>query len=308
MRNLVKNMNKEGIGTLLAFGTAIISGFSIFANKFFVIGLDPTVFTALRAIIIGLLFLSLSLIFNSWKDKENSKVRWGYLIFIGIVGGGIAFLLFFSGLKLTTGGRASFIHKTLPLYATLLAFIFLKEKISRKQWIALGVMLIGLVVLVSNTIVPSDLWMNPAIGDLMVLGATVLWAVENVVARKAMIKGESNFVVSFARMFFGAVFLFGVLLFMNNLGALANLTGTQWSYILASTALLFGYVLTYYWSIRYINVSKASTILLLSPVITLVLGATFLAEPVGTMHLIGGALILIGGYFISGIKSEMSRI
>lgn len=300
--------SKEVIGTLLAFCTAIISGFAIFANKFFIIGLDPVVFTALRAIIIGLVFLVMSLVFNSWGKKENKKLRWGYLVVIGLIGGGLAFLWFFSGLKITTGGRAAFLHKTLPLYVLVLAFLFLKEKITKKQVFAMLLMIGGIAVMSFSSIVPSALWLNPQMGDALILGATILWAFENVIAKKAMLRGEHNFVVSFARMFFGAVFLFGVALLRGKIWLIFGLTGTQWFYIALSTIILFGYVLTYYWAIRYINVSKAATILLLSPVITLVLGGVFLGEPMPVLQLAGSALILVGAYFIATVKSEFSRV
>jgi len=301
-------MSKEGIGTFLAFLTAIVSGVSIFANKFFITGLDATVFTAVRAIIIGLVFLVLSFYFHSWKAKENKKIHWGYLLFIGIVGGGIAFLLFFNGLQLTTAGRAGFLHKTLPLYATVLAFLFLKEKIGMRQGLALLIMLAGLAVMVLSSIPAGELWANPQLGDGLVIAATVLWAIENVVAKKAMLKGESNFVVSFSRMFFGGVLLFGIVLFMGNFDSILRLSGTQWIYVLASSALLFTYVLTFYWSIKYINVSKATTILLLAPVITLILGSMVLHEPAPAWQIVGSALILIGAYFVYGVKSEFREI
>ncbi len=125
--------NKEVIGTILVFITAIISGFSIFANKIFVASIDPLVFTALRALFIGLIFLILSFAYSNWNPKKFKKVSWKYLIAIGIIGGGIAFWMFFSGLKLTTAGRSGFIHKTMPIYVLALALIFLKEKTSKKQ-------------------------------------------------------------------------------------------------------------------------------------------------------------------------------
>jgi len=300
--------NKESIGTALAFIAAIISGFAIFANKIFIISIDPLVFTALRALIIGFMFLVLSLFNNKWSFKGFRKVSWKYLFAIGIIGGGAAFFLFFSGLKLTTSGSAAFLQKTLPLYVTIFAFIFLKEKITRKQLLALLAMSTGTIVLSFGGIAPSNLWTNPSFGDFLVICATILWGIENVISRKAMISGESNFVVSFARMFFGSLFLFGILLISNNLSSLFTLTQIQWLYILISTTILFGYVLSYYWSIKYINVSKASTILLISPIITMLLGSTFLSEPTTVIHILGSLIILIGAYFISNIKSEFSRI
>lgn len=307
--SLLPNMaKKETIGTLLAFLTAIISGFAIFIHKFFIIGLDPTIFTAVRAIIIGLVFLVLSLVFNSWGKKESKKLKWSYLLIIGIIGGGLAFLLYFSGLKLTTSGRTAFLHKTLPFYVLILAFFFLKEKITKKQLLAMLVMFVGIVVMYSASITPGELWLNPRTGDLLVMAATILWAVENTIAKKTMLEGTHNFVVSFARMFFGALFLFGVALLTNKLSLILTLTATQWFYILISTIILFFYIFTYYWAIRHINVSKAASILLISPVITLILGTTFLGEPAPALQLVGSALILIGAYFIATVKSEFARI
>lgn len=300
-------MKKEALGTFLVFLTALISGFSIFANKIFVASINPLVYTTIRSLAIGTIFFILSLSYNHWKIKKFTSVSWKYLLSIGIIGGGIAFWLFFSGLQATTSGRAGFIHKTLPIYVTILAFIFLKEKITKKQLFALGISIVGLIVLLYSSVTPTDLWNNPQLGDLLILGATVLWGIENILARKAMINGENNFVVSFSRMFIGGLFLAGIILIIGKANLFLELNGTQWLYILLSTVILFGYVLTYYWGIKYINVSKAATILIVSPVITLILGVSFLGEPLPTLQLVGSALILIGVYFIATVKSEFSR-
>jgi len=297
--------NKEMFGTLLALFTAVISGISIPLNKVFVVDLDPLVFTAVRAVIIGVIFLLLSFATHG-LNKKQLKTDWKYLAVIAVIGGALAFLLFFSGLKLTTAGRAAFLHKTLPLYVAVIAFVFLKEKIPRKQVYALAIMLVGTLVLYSAQITTSGLWMDPHLGDLLVLGATVLWAVENVAARKVMSRGGTNFMVSFARMFFGGVILFGAVILTNKFDVLFTMTTPQWNSIFVSTVVLFGYVLFWYWSLKHINVSKASTLLLLAPVVSLVVGALWLGEPTPAVQLLGSALILIGAYFVSGIKSEMA--
>lgn len=299
-------MRKETFGTILAFTTAIISGFAIPINKIFVVKMEPVVFTALRALIIGLVFFLLATFHSLRFSKEISfrKIPWKYMISIGLIGGGLAFLLYFTGLKLTTAGRAAFIHKTLPLYITILAFLFLKEKISRKQIIALMLMFSGTVLLVSAKINPAVLWSNPSFGDILAITATFLWAVENVISRKAMLNGSTNFAVACARMFIGSLFLFASVLILGKTDALLSLTEQQVINVLISTAILFGYVFTWYWSIKLINVSKASTILLLAPVISLILGAVWLGEPVPEIQILGSALILIGAYFVAKVESK----
>ena len=301
-------MSKEIAGTLLALITAIISGCAIFANKIFVVDLDPTIFTAVRAMIIGLLFFIISLFQCRFRLSSFKKVSWSYLLAIGIIGGGFAFLLFFSGLQLTTAGRAAFLHKTLPLYVTVLAFFFLKERITKKQLTALILMFAGTLILYSATLSPAALWTNPALGDVLIILATLFWGIENVIARKAMLLKETNFVVTFGRMFFGALFLFGAVLLLGKFELLFALQTHQIVNLLASTALLFGFVLTYYWSLRYINVSKSATMLLLAPVITLALGIMFLGEPAPPLQLLASAIILAGAALIVKVKSEFQAV
>mgnify|MGYP000014567734 FL=1 len=292
-------VSNETKGTFLVFLTALESGLAIIVNRYFVTKIDPLIFTVIRAFFIGLVFLIISLLQSNFNLKKFKRVSWKYLLAIGIIGGGIAFLLFFTGLKMTTGGRAAFLHKTLPLWASLLAFLFLKEKITREQLIAMFTMLLGLSLMEYDNI-PVDI----RLGDLLVLLATILWAIENTIARKAMLLKETNWVVTFSRMFFGSLVLFSIMFLVGKINLLFELTHQQIVYITVSAAMLTWYVLTWYWGLRYINLSKASTILLLSPVISLVAGYYFLNEPIFKLQIAGSMLILVGAYHIIKVKSE----
>jgi len=297
-------MKKEFLGTILAILTAIVSGFAIIANKAFVVDMDPMVFTSIRALFIGIAFFIISSIQCKFNYKKFKRVPWKYLIFIGLIGGAFAFLFFFTGLKFTTGGRAAFLHKTLPIYVMIFAFLFLKEKISKKHVFALILMFIGLILITSSEINPTLLWRDPSLGDLLIILATIFWGVENTIAKHAMIKGGSNFIISFGRMFFGAIFLFGMILFFGNFDLFFYLTTQQIISIFVSTLILFDYVFLWYYSIKLINVSKAASFLLLAPVVSLILGVSILEEPLPIIQLIGSVFILIGAYIVSKIKSE----
>lgn len=302
MKKRVQKLSKSELrGTLLILLTAFISGFSIVVNRFFVTEekIDPLLFTAIRALFIGIIFFFISFYISQSKKTSFNKVSWKYLISIGLIGGSFAFWMFFTGLKMTTAGRAAFIHKTLPIYALILGVIFLKEKITKKQLSALIIMLLGLLIMESSKLSPDI-----RLGDMLVLGATVLWALENTISKKAMLKKESNWVVTFSRMFFGSLVLFGVIILLGKWNLLFSLTYQQIIYTVVSGLFLFLYVFTWYWGLKYINLSKASTILLLAPVISLILGVVWLNEQILILQLIGSALILIGGYFIIKSKSE----
>ena len=144
---------------------------------------------------------------------------------------------------------------------------------------------------------------------LLIIGATILWALENVIAKKTMLENkDTNYAVSFSRMFFGAIFLFGVAVLQNKIDLILALRMDQWFYIFVSSGLLFLYIYTYYYGLKFIKVSKAASLLLLAPVISLVIGATYFGEPVPPMQLLGSALILVGVYKVANIEGKQVRI
>lgn len=287
-------MNKKGI--LLAFATALISGISIYINKFGVAVADPVAFAFLKNSIVALMLISIVLTWKNWKliKKFNLK-KWLLLFAIGIIGGGIPFILFFKGLSITSAAQGSFIHKTMFIYVIILAVFFLREKINK--YFILGAVLL----LAGNLIVMKNLSFSPNTGDLFILIATIFWAVENVISKYAIKTIKSDIVAS-ARMFFGAIFILGYLLISGQASVLNNLGLNQLGWVLVSSIFLFGYVIAWYRSLAKIPVSLAASILLLGLPITTALTAISSHEITASsffsslLVISGIAVIVIFGY------------
>ena len=167
-------------------------------------------------------------------------------------------------------------------------------------------MIIGTLSIYMAVIEPSILWLDPSLGNLLVIGATLLWAIETIIAKKVMKDGESNFVVSFARMFIGAIVLFSFIAVTGSIESLLSITQQQILNLSISTAILFAYVFCWYYSIKLISVSKASTLLLLAPVVSMILCTIILGEPITALQLFGSALILAGSYIVIKIRSNLA--
>ena len=90
-----REMSNEAIGTILVILTAIFSGFNIVANKYFLAAVDPLALTAIRGLLIGVVFLVLSLYIANKDNGQFNRTSWKNLLLIGIIGGGIAFWMFF---------------------------------------------------------------------------------------------------------------------------------------------------------------------------------------------------------------------
>ena len=264
-------MNKNK-GFLLILAAAFISGFSVFINKFGVGVVNPYIFAGLKNIIVALLVISWLLMMKDWKVlKGLTKKQWFLLLMIGLIGGSVPFLLFFKGLSITSGVQAAFIHKTMFIYIAVLAFVFLKEKISRRFLIA------GLILFLGNILLLKIGSYNFGWGDLLILSATLFWAGENILS-KYILKDLPSRIVIWGRMFFGSIFIILFLLITGQASLANSLNLSQIGWVLITAVLLFGYVSTWYGGLKHFKVSEAAVILLLASPITTFLSWIFLNQ------------------------------
>ena len=263
---------KKGIYLVLI--TALISGFANFFNKMGMeaLGKDAYQYTFLKNAIVALVLSAAILTPLLWpKLKQISKSQWLKLVLIGLIGGSIPFLLFFKGLSMTSAVSASFIHKTLFIWVAILAVPFLKEKVTKLQFLALAV-LFGSGLLFGGF--KSFTW---TYAHTLVLLATLFWAVENVIAKKVL-KNVDALVVAWGRMFFGSLLLLGFLAFTGNTNGLLEINGQQWLWLILVSAFLTGYVVTWYGALKILPATTVSAFLVLAAPVTALLNGLFVAH------------------------------
>lgn len=259
-------------GALLALGTAVLSGVSIFINSFGVQHVaDPFVFTSAKNLVVAVVLAAAVVLPFKWRELSSlGWAGWGKLAVLGLVGGGVPFLLFFYGLKLATAPSAAFLHKTLFLWAALLAVPLLKERVGVLQVIALAGLVLGNLVLGG---LPSR-WAAGR-GELFVLIATLLWAAEAILARRFLRADLSASTAALGRMGFGALVMVAFLAGSGRLGALSSLNGGQWWWVLLTAAFLIVYVLGYYGALKRAPATLVTSVLVFGSVITSALSAIF---------------------------------
>ena len=251
-------------GVQMAGLTALVSGLAVFVNSYGVhAASSPTVYTTAKNLVAALLLAALAAgglwvrrrgrapLSAGWvagtrlscpestgERPSAGWPRWARLAgigYVGIVGGGLAFALFFQGLSKMPATPAAFLHDTLVVWVAALAVPFLGEKVRTGHLVALGLLVVGQVVFLGGI---GHLAANR--GAALVLGATLLWAVE-VVVIKALLKGMSAAALSLARMSIGALALLGVVLAgPAGLPAVFSALGSGW--VLLTGLLLACYV------------------------------------------------------------------
>jgi drug/metabolite transporter (DMT)-like permease len=258
-------------GLFFALFAAFISGFSIFLNKILIVkGIQPLPLNIIKNSI-ALLIISITLLkLNKSKFPLNSQI-WRNLIIIGILGGGIPFILFFEGLKMIPAINAALIHKTLFIWVGIFAFLFLKEKISQFQ-------LIGyLLIFGSNFLINDSKNIGFESGEILILTATILWSLENILS-KTVIAKTGSLIICWSRMFFGLILLFVFSLMTNQTSAIFTLNINQLTVLFVSGVMLAFFVMSFYKSLEYLPVSLSTAILVLSTVITNMLTTVFITR------------------------------
>ena len=292
-----------GVG--LAVVAAVISGFAIFVNGFAVKQLpDPAVYTTLKngVAALGLLGVALLVVRRS-EVRALDRRLWAGMAFIGVIGGSIPFLLFFSGLAAASAPTAAFIQKTLFVWVALLAVPLLGERLGWFPIAAVGILLAGLVLVAP----PVGVTWGP--GETMIAAATLFWAVEVIVARRLLLRNVPSPVLGAARLGIGLIVLVGYLAVSGRLGIVAALSATQWLWALGTGILLAAYVGTWLAALRRAPASIVASVLVLGAPITAVIqslaNGVVPAPPVLTgQALITMAVVVAAAFAVRAARRE----
>jgi drug/metabolite transporter (DMT)-like permease len=198
--------------------------------------------------------------------------------------------MFFTGLTVIPAVNAALIHKTLFIWVALLAGPFLKENLSRKQ-------LIGVVLLfIGNLFVGGFKGFNYSWSEFLVFGATIFWAVENILAKKVLKEVDPD-LVTLSRMGLGALILLGasVITAPAELREVFRLQPYQYLWVTVTAIALLAYVSTWYRALKSAPAVTVSAVLVSSTLITNVLSVLFIT------HAWNLSLIPQFGFMVLGI-------
>jgi len=251
-------------GLLLAGMTAVVSGVAVFLNGQAVRAVgDPLLFTMLKNGVAAIVLVGLVLAVAR-GDVRPAVRSWPALLALGVVGGSVPFVLFFSGLAEATAPAAAVIHKTLFVWVALLAVVFLRERLGGLQIGAIA------VLLVAQLLIQPPTGVGLGGGEVLIALATAMWAVEAVVARRLLGSVRSP-VAGAARMGIGLVVLVGWVVVTGRLSAVAALGAVEWAWVIGTGLLLAAYVATWYAALRRAPASAVAAVLAIGAPITAVL-------------------------------------
>ncbi|CAH0524338.1 DMT family transporter [Vibrio hippocampi] len=277
----------------LIYGLAAVLLWSTVATAF---KLTLAEFTPIQMVAAASLVSTLALIavcaiqgtLNQLKDTFTANPC--YYLIVGLINPLAYYLILFKAYDLLPASQAQPINYSWAITLTLMAAVFLKQKIRPQDWVACLLGYLGVVVIATKGDILGLQFSSPA-GVALALLSTLLWAGYWIINTK----NKADPVVGVLLSFLVALpFAF----------AIAIYEGASWQQISIKGWLALSYVGLFEMGITFVlwlsalkltqNTAKISNLIFASPFISLMLLAYIIGEEIHPSTLVGLVLIVIG--------------
>ena len=233
------------------------------------------------------------------------RLYWRDYLFVGAVGLALPFALIAEALKTIDASTGAILNALAPLFASIVAAIWIREALTPAKLAGIALCLAGTVVLVGWT--PKPMSSSELFAASLSVVATAVYGF-TIVYTKVRLKGASPLGTSTATLLMAAVALLPVLPFTQAPREVATIPASAWLAMLglAIVSTTFAFIL-YYRLIADVGPVKAITVTLLVPIFGMLWGVLFLGEPLTPGRIAGCAIILAGCSLILGLVRVPSR-
>jgi drug/metabolite transporter (DMT)-like permease len=258
----------------------------------------PLLFMALRTAIAGLFLLPFLLIY---RQQSSLFGQWRHILVASLFNTSIPFALFGYATLSLTAGVTSILNATTPMFAALVAYLWLNDKLSKSSLLGLVIGFIGVYLLMSDKIAMQQQQLLPT---LAVLAATLCYGIGANYTKTHLsqvkplaLATSSQLCASVCLLPFGLATLPAVM--PSNDGIAAVL-------IIGILCTGIAYVL-FFRLIAELGAAKAVSVTYLIPAFGLLWGALFLQEQITLSIVLGSVVILFGVGLTTGTFQRLIK-
>jgi drug/metabolite transporter (DMT)-like permease len=226
-------------------------------------------------------------------ERSALRTHASALGFIGVMNSALPFMLLTYATLYVTGGFAAILNATTPMWAALVGWVWLRDRIRPLQWIGLGIGAVGVAALLWGKLdfrAGSTQWQIT-----LAIGAALLGSLAygtSATFAKRRLGGVPPLVVATGSQIVATIVMLPLAIFAwpeqaPGVGAWASAIALA----VGCTALAY---LLYFRLIARVGAVRAAAVTFLVPVFATVWGSVFLAEELTLQMLVGGCVILAG--------------
>lgn len=267
------------VGSVCAGSVSTLAKFSMNDNS-------PVVVTGLSILLSGLVLLT----YQPKRKPDPGSLR--YLVFFGLVGAALAPLMYFEGLNETSAVNASLLANGEVLFTTVIAYTAFKERLSRGMAARALLIVAGLVIVSTNLDLSNLAFFQGLAGNLLVLGSTLLWGVENNIMAVVSKRFDASLIGKFRNLIGGGAL---TAVFVAALVPLKFVGADLAAMVLLALAVAGGTYL-FIAAVRRLGAIRMLLVWSSSTVFGAVFALVFLGEEITWAQILGGCLIIAGIY------------
>ena len=288
---------------LLVFITLAACFTPIFA-KVSVNEISPISFGFIRFGAASILFLITLKIKNG--DLKFDKRDYPKLVLLGLLCIPLNQFFFLTGIKMSFASHSGIIYSLNPIFAYLISIIRKTEKFFISKLIAILLTVVGVFFIFYEALSVNAQGSNVLKGDLLLLFAVLTFSLYLTLGKELIEKYNALKVTTFA-------FLSGSILYIplfiydfHNL-TLNNITiiGVV-GYLYLTIVVAYLAYFAWYYALKFIAVSKITTMSNLSPLLTVIFSVIFLSEHISIYLIIGGLITIVGVFIMHKVSIDLA--
>lgn len=234
------------------------------------------------------------------RDWPKIRANFGIVLVISLTGVATFNTLVYIALHYTSAINASLMNSTTPIVIFLLSFLFIREKLSIKQWLGALISFTGVVFIISQGSLELITTFSFNRGDLIMIVAVLSWGSYSLLVKQYSdrLPGDSTFLIS---IMLGIIMLSPFFIYESMTTAVA----VTWSFKTIGAIFYIGIFasivafLSWNNGVVRLGASRAGIFLNFIPLFATIFAIIFIGESIQISQIFGAIFVISGVYLAS---------
>lgn len=276
----------------------VVWGSNFIFGKILVVDFSPALLTMLRLLFIVVFLIGFAIFKKHLKPINKSDFL--AVFFLGIIGVFINQWSFFKGLQTADPTTSALILATTPILTSVLAAIFLKEKLTMRMLLGTIVAIVGIYFVVTKGTFTS---IHIEKGLLWIVITMITFAIMIIMTRLLSSRTDPLTITLYSNIIGLIVAIPFAFLLDSPLRISSDFS--YWALLLGTAIVVHGIAnLIWNHNIRFVDASKASILSNLEPFVAMIMGLIVLSKPITSAEMVG-SLFIVGGVVLSTYQRKV---